>query len=49
MVRGEAPHNATVSVPDESVLDGSRILSPGPLMCRNEGTELCLTSLLSSF
>ena len=36
MAREEAPREAPVPVPGESVCDGSRVPSRGPLMCRTE-------------
>ena len=34
--RGDAPREAPVPVPGESVCDGSRVPSPCPLVCRME-------------
>ena len=48
MARGEAQREAPVPVPGESVCDGSRIPSRGPLVCRMEISPFCLTSLLST-
>ena len=47
VARGEAPREAPVPVPSESVCDGSRVPSRGPLVCRMVAS-FCLTSLLST-
>ena len=40
MARGEAPREAPMPVPGESVCDSSRVPSRGPLVCRVEAISV---------
>ena len=48
MVRGEAPRDAPVPVPDEPVSDGSWLLSFGPLVCVADVPCLYFETLFSN-